>query len=83
MSIAYTFVTYLVIDTDVSGSDSLKAGREMMKGYKWDYFVFGLSFIGWILLTPFTLGILLIWLVPYVVIAKAIYYDKLKAITNK
>lgn len=78
MALAYAFVTFLVIDTDVSGSDSLKASREMMKGYKWDYFVFGLSFIGWALLVPFTLGILLIWLYPYITVANAIYYDKLK-----
>ena len=39
--------------------------------------------IGWILLVPFTLGILLIWLTPYMVIADALYYDKLKEITKK
>lgn len=82
MAIAYTFVTYLVIDTDVSGSDSLKMSREMMKGYKWNYFVFGLSFIGWILLIPFTLGLILIWLYPYMAVANTIYYDKLKKITK-
>lgn len=78
MTLAYTFVTYLVIDTDVNGNDALKESREMMKGYKWDYFVFGLSFLGWILLVPFTFGILLIWLYPYMTVANAIYYDKLK-----
>ena len=78
MALAYAFVMFLVIDTDVSGSDSLKASREMMKGYKWDYFVFQLSFLGWALLVPFTLGILLIWLYPYITVANAIYYDKLK-----
>lgn len=83
MAIAYTLVTYLVIDTDISGSDSLKKSREMMKGYKWNYFVFGLSFIGWVILIPFTLGILCIWVVPYMIVADAIYYDKLKEINSK
>ena len=78
MALAYTFVTYLVVDTDVSGSDALSKSREMMKGYKWDYFVFVLSFIGWYLLVPFTAGILLVWLIPYMSIANVIYYDKLK-----
>lgn len=80
MGLAYSFVTYLVVDTDVSGSDSLKKSREMMKGYKMDYFVFELSFLGWIILVPFTLGILLIWLYPYMTVATAIYYDKLKSL---
>lgn len=79
MSLAYAMVTFLVIDTEVSGSDALKESRKMMKGYKGNYFIFILSFIGWILLTPFTLGILLIWLVPYMTISQVLYYEKLKA----
>lgn len=78
MGFAYAMVTYIIIDSDTKGSDSLKKSREMMKGYKWNYFVFYLSFLGWILLTPFTLGILLIWLFPYMTVADAIYYDELK-----
>lgn len=83
MTLAYAFVNLLVIDTDVSGNDALKASREMMKGYKWNYLVFGLSFIGWMLLVPFTLGIILIWLYPYMVVANTMYYDKLKQISKK
>ena len=82
LGLAYSMVTYLVVDTELSGTDAMKKSREMMKGYKWDYFVFGLSFIGWIILLPFTLGILAIWLVPYMTVAQAIYYDRLKAKAN-
>ena len=77
MSLAFTLVIYLVVETDIAGNDSLKKSRELMNGYKWDYFVFILSFIGWFLLIPFTLGIILIWLVPYFRVANAIYYDEL------
>lgn len=83
MAIAYAFAMYIVIDSDTNGSDSLKASREMMKGYKWNYFVFELSFIGWIILVPFTLGLLLIWLYPYMTVANVLYYEKLKEITKK
>lgn len=83
MALAYAFVTYLVVDTDIKGNDALKAGREMMHGYKWDYFVFELSFIGWILLVPLTLGIILIWLYPYMTVAQALYYEELKKVTKK
>lgn len=78
MGLAYTFVTYLIVDSDISGKDALTKSREMMKGYKWNYFVFSLSFLGWIILGIFTLGILYIWLVPYITIANTIYYEKLK-----
>ena len=47
MALAYTFVSFIVIDSKTEGKDSLTKSREMMKGYKWDYFVFILSFIGW------------------------------------
>lgn len=83
MALAYAMVNFIIIDSDTKGSDALKASREMMKGYKWDYFVFILSFIGWFILVPFTLFILLIWLIPYFTISEVIYYDKLREITNK
>lgn len=82
MALAYAMVNFIIIDSDTKGNDALKASREMMKGHKWEYFVFILSFIGWFILTPFTLCILLIWLVPYFTIAEVIYYDKLKALTS-
>ena len=78
LALAYAMVPYLVVDTDLSGIDTLKKSRGMMKGYKVDYLLFGLSFFGWILLACLTCGILLIWLYPYMEVAQAIYYDKLK-----
>lgn len=76
-ALGLTMVIFLVIDKDVKGQDSLKASWELMKGHKWEYFVFQLSFIGWYLLIPFTLCLILIWLVPYVTVAQTIYYDRL------
>lgn len=83
MALAYTFAFYIIIDSDTKGNDALKASREMMNGYKWNYFVFELSFIGWILLIPFTFGLILIWLCPYVTVANTLYYEKLKDLKNK
>ena len=78
VSLSYAFVILLVIDTDIAGHDSLKACQDMMDGYKWDYFVFLLSFIGWGILCCLTCGILLVWVLPYFMISKIIYYDELK-----
>ena len=82
LAFAYAMVAYIVVDTDLNGVDSMKKSREMMKGYKWNYFIFGLSFLGWFLLVPFTIGILLIWLIPYITVADALYYEKLKKINK-
>lgn len=82
MALAYAMTGYLVVDTDLEAMEVVKKSRAMMKGYKWNYFVFGLSFIGWILLVPFTLGILIIWLMPYVIVSMALYYENLKEING-
>ena len=82
MALAYSFVIYLIVDSDIFGVDALKKSREMMKGYKMDYFVFLLSFIGWFILGICTCGILYIWVMPYYYIANTIYYVKLKEKTK-
>ena len=80
MGLAYSFIVYIILDNDINGKEALTKSREMMKGYKWDFFVFNLSFLGWIILGIFTLGILYIWLIPYMSIAEVIYYERLKKI---
>lgn len=78
IALGLTMSSIIVIDSDLGPVDAVKKSWEMMKGYKWNYFVFLLSFLGWIILSPFTLFILLIWLVPYITVAEIIYYEKLK-----
>lgn len=83
-ALGYSMIFYLYADNqDDSPMEYLSKSKEMMNGYKWDYFVFGLSFIGWILLSVITLGIALIYVVPYVSIAQTIYYDELKKLKEK
>lgn len=76
-SIAYTWALILVVDKGMKPTEAIRRSKEIMNGHKWDYFKFCLSFIGWILLTPFTFGILLIWLIPYIMVAEMLYYEKL------
>ena len=72
---------YIWIDeTKTDTMEVIKESKRMMDGYKWDYFVFGLSFIGWILLVVITFGIAAIYVMPYMTVAQAMYYDELKAI---
>lgn len=65
---------------EMTKTEAITASRKMMKGHKWELFVLELSFIGWILLSCLTFGILLIVYVgPYMEATKAAYYEKLKA----
>lgn len=76
-SYAYIWAIILVIDKDLEPKEAIKESKSMMNGHKWDYFVFELSFTGWIILSVFTLGILWIWLIPYVAVANVLYYEEL------
>ena len=52
---------------------------KMMDGHKMDLFLLILSFIGWFLLSILTLGIGLLWLIPYMYTSIAHFYEQLKA----
>lgn len=77
---AYAMTPYILADCpDVKAIDAITISRRMMKGHKWEFFVFNLSFIGWVLLSALTCGILNIFYVqPYVSTATAGYYQELK-----
>lgn len=68
LSLSYSLVPYLLAtNRELSMFETLRLSREMMKGHILDYFVLVLSFIGWLILSVFTFGILLIWLYPYMI----------------
>ena len=57
----------------------MKLSMRMTKGYKLDLFIMLLSFIGWNMLSAFTLGILgLVFVNPYLYTTYAGYYNELK-----
>lgn len=51
-------------------------------GYKWRLFCLDISFIGWGLLCILSLGIGLLWVVPYQLVAEAKFYDDMIAEQN-
>lgn len=74
--ISYSMTQYILADCpNVKATDALKLSMRMMKGHKWEYFVLGLSFLGWGLLSALTLGILGIFFTgPYMRSSFAQYY---------
>ncbi len=65
-------------DVKLPISKVLSKSFDMMEDYVVDYFLLILSFIGWFILGIFTFGILYIWLIPYVMLTCACFYDKVK-----
>jgi len=70
-------------DPEVPVMEAIKKSSEMMRGYKTDYFLLQLSFIGWGFLCLFTFGIGFLWLSPYVKTSNAVFYRELKKIKEE
>ena len=85
-SLAYCMTPLILADCpEVTARDALKLSIRMTKGHKMDLFILGLSFIGWLILSMLTLGILyIVYVGPYVYTTYAGYYVELrdKAIAN-
>ena len=80
---SYQMTLYILLDNpDMNVMDAIKESKRMMKGHKMDYFVLQLSFIGWIILGIFTLGILYLWLVPYMNVTMCNFYNNLKELSE-
>ena len=63
---------------EMKALDIVKKSWAITKGHKMDLFVLGLSFIGWCIVAGLTLGILYIWLYPYITVTMALAYEELK-----
>ncbi|MGA9226434.1 MAG: DUF975 family protein, partial [Mesobacillus sp.] len=74
---AYSQAFFLMKDNpEYSALEAITESRKRMKGYKWKYFLMNLSFIGWIFIAIFTLGIGFLWLTPYISTANATFYNE-------
>lgn len=78
-SYSYAMTFYILHDNpNLSANDAITESRRMMNGNKFRLFCLHLSFIGWILLSMLTFGILLLWVIPYMQVAQAAFYQSLK-----
>ncbi len=75
----YRMVPYLLAEhPEMSSGEIFARSKEMMQGNKWDTFVLDISFVGWVLLSGITLGILYIfWVGPYIAATDAALYHRI------
>jgi uncharacterized membrane protein len=79
-AISYSMTFYILAeDNSIEPIEAIKKSKKMMAGYKWKYFCLCLRFIGWALLCILTLGIGFLWLMPYIQVSIAKFYDDVKA----
>ena len=77
---SYSMTWFILEDEpELSPNKAIELSMAMMKGHKFDLFYLYLSFIGWGILSLFTLGIGLLWLTPYMNTSVAAFYQDVKA----
>ena len=82
-SLAYSQTYYILADDQkISAREAIKKSKKMMMGNKRKLFLLILSFLGWLILSLLTLGIGLIWLLPYMNISMAKFYEDIKGQIN-
>lgn len=80
---AYSQAVFIYKDTvdrtgeQPSPKECLEESERLMDGHKMALFRLSFSFIGWAFLCLMTLGIGLIWLVPYINMSLIIFYDNI------
>ena len=72
----YALTYFFLLDhPDMTARQAITASKQAMGGHKWELFVLELSFLGWNILSIFTLGILGLWVTPYATATRANFYD--------
>jgi uncharacterized membrane protein len=79
-ALSYSMTFFILADDNsVKAMEAIDKSKKMMYGYKAKLFRLFLRFFGWGLLCILTLGIGLLWLIPYMQITMAKFYDDVKA----
>lgn len=77
-SYSYAMAPYIMAENpDCRANQALTESEEMMRGNRWRLFCLEFSFIGWSLLSVFTLGIGSLWLNPYMAVSRAAFYREI------
>lgn len=76
VALSFAMVDYILVEKpELKTGEILRLSKRMMLGQKWRFFLFGLSFIGWLLLVGITFGIAAIWVTPYMQVSLVAFYD--------
>lgn len=78
---SYSQALYIVAENPEMGAlAAINRSKMMMRGRKFDLYVLMLSYYPWFLLLPYTLGILSVWLVPYMELTNINFYNHAKRV---
>ena len=77
---SYSMSYYIMIENPgMTPTEARAQSQIMMQGNKWRLFCLDFSFLGWLILSCLTLGILFLWIMPYMETAHAAFYNDIKS----
>lgn len=77
-SYRYRLAYYIALDhPELSPLECIRESKRLIYGYKFDFFLLDLSFLGWYILGSLTFGIVLIFKLPYIEVTYALFYQEL------
>ena len=80
--LAYSQTFYILADDkSIKPREAIRKSKAMMYGHKKKLFYLGLRFLGWVLLCILSAGIGFLWLIPYIQITMAKFYDDISGKT--
>lgn len=81
---SYFLVPYIVAENpDMTAREAITLSRRMMKGHKWECFLFHLSFAGWYILGMLTFGLTAVFYSnPYETASFTEYYIQLRSLAK-
>ncbi len=72
----YAMAYYVLADNPQQRTmDCLRESKRIMQGNKWKLFCLEISFIGWVIVCIFTVGIGSLWLTPYMSASTIAFYE--------
>lgn len=75
-ALSYAMTFYIIADEpSIQIMDAIDKSKRMMDGHKFEFLCLNLRFLGWALLCLLTFGIGFLWLIPYMEISFAKFYD--------
>ena len=80
---SYAMTPYIMAEhPGLTANEAITESRRIMDGNKWRLFCLDLSFLGWIILCGLTLGILSIWIMPYIQQTDIGYFQAIKQMSG-
>jgi len=79
-AMSYSMAFFILADNETMGPlDAISASKALMAGHRWRLTCLLARFLGWGILSVFTVGIGFLWLFPYIGVSTALFYEDLKS----